>query len=317
MKNNQGGRPNSATNKPALFRPIACMKKKSSSHTFLLRVRVGRILRIFAFLLLFAVSPLFPQLVSVSVMSVYSRLNEKDSLITQKDIRLHIPGGFSTARSDWYPFVMNYEAGTDFGYCIDRPDVSLTILYNFPAFDSLKGCSRLYDASSPYYSSFYGAYLVEAPSSHPYGFCENELGELVPDAKDVARVPKYDFFELVLSEFGLAEEEGVFDWQITDIKKEPSYAGENDFYRMDALLTVNGCAHNDTGFTPSYLQYGRPYQKTDAPLAPVTLFGRLYGKYLPEKNTSVFFYIVAASKEVLEDCDRNILSHSTLSFSKN
>lgn len=293
------------------------MKKHSSSHTFLLSVHAGRSLRIFAFLLLFVVSPIFPQLVSVSVMSVYSRQNEKESLIARKNIRLHIPGGFSTAHSDWYPFVMNFDAGTDFGRSIGRDDVSLTILYNFPAFDSFKGCSRLYDVSSPYYSSFYGAYLIEAPSSQPFGFQPDENGELFPNASEAALVPEYDFFELVLSEFGLTSENAVFDWQITDIKKEPSYAGENNFYRMDALLTVNGCAHNDTGFTASYLQYGRPFGKADEPLAPVTLYGRLYGKYLTEKNTSVFFYIVAADKKVLEECDQKILSHSTLSFSKN
>ena len=39
---------------------------------------------------------------------------------------------------------------------------ALAKLYNFPAFDLRwgKGCSRLYDPTSPYYNAFYGAYLV-------------------------------------------------------------------------------------------------------------------------------------------------------------
>ena len=83
---------------------------------------------------------------------------------------------------------------------------------------------------------------------------------------------------------------------------------------MDATLTVNGSSHKYNGFTPSYLQYGKPNYSVTDPLAPVTMYGRLYGKYLEDKQVSLFFYIVAADKEVLEECDQKILSKSSLNY---
>ena len=229
-----------------------------------------------------------------------------------ENIDLSIPGGLSTLKSDWYPFVMTFEANQGFRNFTGDDSLSLTILYNFPAFSPTKGCSRLYDTASPYYNSFYGAYLVQDSEGHPYGFTIGDDGSLTPDASVVAQVPKYDFFRLVLAEFGLTSKNAVFDWNVTDISEPLSYAGEENFFRVDATLTVNGASHHDTGFTQSYLQYGRPnYPVTDS-LAPISMYGRLYGTYLEEKNTSLFFYIVAADKTVLEDCDREILSKSRI-----
>ncbi|MBQ9766720.1 MAG: hypothetical protein IJW37_01265 [Lachnospiraceae bacterium] len=241
-------------------------------------------------------------------------MNETESLLETEDITLSIPGGLSTSRSDWYPFVMTFTADGGFRRFTDDSSLSLTILYNFPAFSPTKGCSRLYDADSPYYNSFYGAYLVKDADGRPYGFTENSDGMFYPDAAAVADVPKYDFWWLVLSEFGLTGENAVFDWNVTDVSEPLSYAGEEGFYRMDATLTVNGASHAYNGFTRSYLQYGTPNFPVTEPLAPVPMYGRLYGKYLEEKGVSLFFYIVAADEGVLEECDSEILSLSTLSY---
>jgi len=290
------------------------MKRKTRKRSLLFQTKRFLTGRILALLFLFCLSPLSRVFYSMTVMSVYSKMNEKTSLLQSEGIELSIPGGLSTLRSDWYPFVMTFEANSGFQSFTRDHSLSLTILYNFPAFSPTKGCSRLYDTDSPYYNSFYGAYLVKDTDGGIYGFTRQSDGTLYPDASAVAEVPKYDFWQLVLSEFGLTGTDAVFDWNITDISEPISYAGEDGFYRMDATLTVNGSSHEYDGFTQSYLQYGTPnFPVTDA-LAPVPMYGRLYGKYLEEKQVSLFFYIVAADKEVLEECDKQILSKSAFSY---
>ncbi len=270
--------------------------------------------RFLALLLLFCLSPLSNVFFSMAVMSVYSKMNETTSLLKTEEIELSVPGGLSTLRSDWYPFVMTFEANSGFRRFTGDSSLNLTILYNFPAFSPSKGCSRLYDTTSPYYNSFYGAYLVKDADGGTYGFTQQSDGTLYPDAASVAEVPKYDFWQLVLSEFGLTRANAVFDWNITEISEPLSYAGEDGFYRMDATLTVNGSSHEYNGFTQSYLQYGTPnFPVTDA-LAPVPMYGRLYGKYLEDKQVSLFFYIVAADTTVLEECDKKILSESSITY---
>ena len=288
------------------------MKKTTNTGTLLFKQKRYLTGRILALLLLFCLSPLSRVFYSMAVMSIYSKMNEKTSLLYSEDISLSVPGGLSTLRSDWYPFVMTFEANSGFRRFTGNSALDLTILYNFPAFSPMKGCSRLYDTASPYYNSFYGAYLVKEKDGGTYGFTRHHDGTLYPDAAAVAEVPKYDFWQLVLSEFGLTKENAVFNWNITEISEPLSYAGEDGFYRMDATLTVNGSSHEYKGFTQSYLQYGRPnFPVTDA-LAPVPMYGRLYGKYLEDKQVSLFFYIVTKDPEVLEECDKKILSKSKL-----
>lgn len=266
--------------------------------------------RLLALLLLFCLSPGANLFYSMAVMGIYSKMNEAESLMNREEIHLSIPGGLSTPATDWYPFVMTFDADEGFRRFTGDPSLSLTILYNFPAFSPAKGCSRLYDTGSPYYNSFYGAYLVKDSDGTPYGFTKNTDGSLAPDAAAVAQVPKYDFWKLVLSEFGLTGKTAVFDWNITHISDPLPYGGKDGFYRIDATLTVNGASHEYKGFTPSYLQYGTPNFPVTDPLAPVTMYGRLYGTYLEEKQVSLFFYIVASDQTVLEECDQKILSKS-------
>lgn len=290
------------------------MKKKTSTVSLLFKQKRYLAGRILALLLLFCLSPLSRVFYSMAVMCIYSKMNEKTSLLYTEEIELSVPGGLSTLRSDWYPFVMTFEANSGFRRFTGDSSLSLTILYNFPAFSPLKGCSRLYDETSPYYNSFYGAYLVKDTDGDIYGFTEQPDGTFYPDTAAVAEVPKYDFWRLVLSEFGLTNKNAVFDWTVTDISEPLTYAGEDGFYRMDATLTVNGSSHKYDGFTQSYLQYGKPNFPVTDPLAPVPMYGRLYGKYLEDKQVSLFFYIVAADKDVLEECDREILSKSSLTY---
>lgn len=290
------------------------MKNRTEQKNLQYKIKKNFLGHVLALLLLFLLSPVSNVFYSMAVMGVYSKINEADSLMTTEEIDLSIPGGLTTLRSDWYPFVMTFEANSGFRRFTGDSSLSLTILYNFPAFSFVRGCSRLYDTTSPYYNSFYGAYLVKDEDGAPYGFSKTSDGTLYPDADAVAEVPKYDFWDLVLAEFGLTGSNAVFDWNITDISEPLSYAGEEGFYRMDATLAVNGASHKYDGFTQSYLQYGKPNFPVTETLAPVPMYGRLYGKYLEEKQVSLFFYIVAADEKVLEECDKNILSKSKLKY---
>lgn len=293
------------------MKPFTVFAKKKP-RTCLARAYRCKVLSYCALFLFFLVSPLFPYLTSLCVMGVYSHMNEKESLLATEEIRLHIPGGLKTVKSDWYPFVMTYCADWDFKRYTGNPELSLTILYNFPAFSAFRGCSHLYDTNSPYYNSFYGAYLIKNTSGRPFGFTETDSGQFLPNPNEAVQIPEYDFFRLVLSEFGVNRENAVFSWQVTNLSGPQNYAGLDGFTRIDAHVTVNGSSHVQNGFTPSYLQYGYPLFPCEDPLAPVSMYGRLYGTYLKEKQVSLYFYIIAADPDVLEECDRRILSKSIL-----
>lgn len=265
-------------------------------------------------LMFFIISPLFPYAVSLSVMSVYSHIHEADSIMANKGIELAIPGGGETSEDDWYPFVMTFNPGEVFGRTVGDRNLELTILYNFGAFDLRRGCSRLYDRDSDYYNSFYGAYLVtrqDGPEEEAlFGF--NEDGTM--NADEAALVPKFDLQQLVLRDFGISHSEQVFEWTEEDAAENVEYLGYEGWSRVDASLLVSGASHVKDGFRRSYLQYGSPgYDiSEDDAFKPVSMRGRIYGRYFEEWDTSVFFYILTPGKETLERCDREILSKSRL-----
>ncbi len=287
---------------------------------------------VLAVLAVFIWSPLSDYPVSLAVMKVYSGIHEQDNIMEKKGIELHIPGGSATKEKDWYPFVMTFNDDAGFQQFTGESDLKLTILYNFPAFDLLKGCSRVYDPASPYYNGFYGAYLVCREKSGreqsggneetsagandeilPYGFLAD--GSLDPEA--AAQVPRFDFQKLVLRDLGIEADELVFDWEIVNNQPKVTYLGIDGWTRADARLTVNGMQHQKEDFRRSYLQYGPPgYSlpdaRAEADFAPVDMIGRVYGRYFEEWDTSIFFYVLAADQDVLENCDRDILSQSSL-----
>lgn len=296
---------------------------------------------------LFVVSPFSKLFVSMSVMSVYSNMHEKESVTAQRGIEVNIPSG-----DGWYPFVMtfnpsrssvcaflNREAYTDENMKKskaedkDRYDnLELSIMYNFPEFDLSwgKGCSRLYDKKSPYYNSFYGAYAAALSKKSelkyetegvfdgeriteriPFGF--NADGSL--NTAEIGAVAKYDFQNPVLGDFGIKPSELVFEWTETGVYDEVDFLGDDGWQCVDADLTVNGVSHCKKSFAQSYLQYGTPNydsNKKDEPFIPTKMKGRIYAKYLPKQDISLFFYIVAADEDVLEGCDSNILRQSAI-----
>ena len=253
---------------------------------------------------------------SMTVMHFYSDSCEKDALTATEGIELNIPGGDATSERDWFPFVMTFHPGSSFGEYVGTY-TSLSILYNFGDFVPMKGCSLLYDPDSPYYSSFYGAYLVKNRNGTPYGFTYNDDRKTTGiEEEEIAAVARFDYQQLVLRDFGLSYADAVFDFEVSELSENISYAGIDGWYKIDAGLTVNGCGHEKTQFTQSYLQYGIPAFDVDENLKPVQMYGRIYGKFIEEKGVSVFFYIITADKTALEQTDAEILSKSTLSLKR-
>ncbi len=284
-----------------------------------------------ALLVVFVLSPFSKYLLSLGVMSVYSGMHERGSIMQEKGIELSIPGGAQTAETDWYPFVMTFNPSAE-SFCrfTGETDRRLTILYNFPAFDLRwgKGCSRLYDVRSPYYNAFYGAYLVtdgDAAESGPgtkADFCAADSGR-PPfgfdadgnlDLDKTGLVPQYDFEKLVLGDFGIAPQDMRFDWSVRSVRKIDEFLGYEDWTCVDADLTVSGAFHRAHGFRQSYLQYGTPKYDAypDEPFTPVSMRGRVYARYFPQWNSSIFFYVMAPSQDVVDRCDREILQKSKL-----
>ena len=272
---------------------------------------------VFLAVLIFVMSPLAPYVRSLAVMKVYSYMNEKESLMREKAIDIEIPGGGATEEDDWYPFVMTYNADSEFRQFTGKSGARLTIMYNFPAFDMWKGCSRLYDDESPYYNGFYGAYMVEGK----LGFSEGgELdgseacGSLEFDEREAAIVPEFDMKKLVLEDLGMDRSDIVFEWQTTDVKNNLSYAGYDGWTRVDADMTVSGTLHRPVENYRNYIQYGKPAYEVSADdeFAPVPMKGRLYARYFAEEDVSIYFYVMARNLEVVEACDERILSGSAI-----
>jgi len=247
-------------------------------------------------LILIAAAHFIPYAAGLGVMQIYSSIHEKQGLPERQGLTIKIPGGLATVEKDWYPRVLTYHAGKDFGRWAGEPGMELTVLYNFPAF------RRIFDPQSPYYSSFYGAYVVYGADG------ERTMEELASMAAE------YDYKELVLADLGLAEEDMVFDWKITGQEPDAEYAGIRGWTRTDAVVTTNGMAHRPDKFRRAYIQYGLPNYDVDESrqFQQVQLLGRVYGRAFEEYRCHIFFYILAKDERVMEQCDREILGRSSV-----
>ncbi len=262
----------------------------------------------------FVISPYSQYTLSLSVMSVYSKICEQESILKEKEMELEIPGGCETEEADWYPFVMTFNPSQSaIENYLGEKGARLTILYNFPAFDLRwgKGCSRLYDDTSPYYNGFYGAYILSSDSESQ----QEKLSE-EPEQQRlielIGKITQFDYQRLVIGDFPIEPNQEIFRWKIRQIKKKTSVAGSDGWLRIDADMLVNGALHQPKSFVRSYLQYGSPKYDVKMDFAPAEMKGRIYAKYFEEQDVTVFFYVLARTDEVLENCDRKMLQTALL-----
>lgn len=275
----------------------------------------------------FVISPYSRYALSLSVMSVYSKICEQESILKEKGMELEIPGGCEAEEPDWYPFVMTFNPiQSAIENYLGEKGARLTILYNFPAFDLRwrKGCSRLYDDTSPYYNGFYGAYILSSDDESQQEKRSEKAVSAVSEKtitaepnqqrliKLIGKITQFDYQRLVIGDFPIELDQETFQWKIRQIKKKASVAGSDGWLRIDADMLVNGALHQRKSFVRSYLQYGSPKYDVMTDFAPVEMKGRVYAKYLEEQDVTVFFYVLARTDEVLENCDRKMLQTAHL-----
>ncbi len=255
-------------------------------------------------------SPVGAPIRSYAVMRPYSSFCYRDSLMKTDSIRFRIPGGASTKKPDWYPFVITFNDDEGLsGYLGEQ--VEFTILYAFGHFSMRKGTSSYYDPGSDYYSSFYGGYVVKPrDKERKFGFLPD--GKVNPE--ELSKVPEYDQKVLVLSSLGCPQEKRVFREEISSVQYHVEYAGYPDWVRIDSGIETNSPVHEYKGFRQGYLQYGKPMGRfqyhEDFPVIP--LKGRVYVRYFEEFQATIVLYNMAPSWETVDECDREILSETSI-----
>jgi len=252
-------------------------------------------------------TPSFSLVKSMAVMGVYSVYEANTSMLHEAGVKLVVPGGIKTEKKDWYPFVMTFNTGDAFSNYIGR-QVEMTILYNFGYFPMNQGYASFYDQESPYYTSFYGAYSIKTEDGLPFGFRDGEA-----DEKEIGQIPAFDMKYLVLEELGAVSAE--FSYKLTRFEQVNLF-NEKDWQVFDADMIISGAMHTCHKDRRTYIQYGRPpIKETLSPdFEPVAMKGRIYGKYYPEKNISIFFYCIAREEKVIEEWEKDIMVHSKIIF---
>lgn len=258
-------------------------------------------------ILLYTQTPSFQWLKSIAVMSVYSTYEARNSVLHDEGIQIKIPGGTGTWEQDWYPFVITFNDDRGFSRYMGR-DLRMTVLYNFGYFPFWRSWSAYYDTESPYYNSFYGAYAVKVAEGEPFGF---PLGEA--DVEEMGLVPTFDMERLVLVSIGLRDP--VFSYEVTEFK-EVVLLEEEGWQLFDADMKVSGAMHTYEKDYRAYIQYGRPPMVEEAftEYEVIEMKGRIYGKYYPEEDISLFFYCIATDQDVIDAWETDIMSKSKVVF---
>lgn len=237
-------------------------------------------------------------------MKMYSSYHHHHSLVRKNNIIVDIPGGTSTPQKDWYPFVMTFN-DNNFKSKVGE-EIHLSVMYNFGAFKN--GRSTLYDENSPYYNSFYGAYIIECSEGEKiYGFNGKEV-----NIDEISAVASHDLEVLVLESMGCIKPQVSF--QNRAKSKTLDYISYSNWTVIDSDVYMNSAIHQYHRDYISYIQYGKPPKDYKGDNFPeVSLAGRIYCRYFPEYKVSILLYIIAPDFEVIEETDRTILSKTKIS----
>lgn len=255
--------------------------------------------------LVIVISPLFAFIKSITVMSIASVYEYRHSVMKDHGVEIHMKGGLSTKEKDWFPFVMTFNPIDEYFSRRVGRDASLTIMYNFGAFEYAKGASSMYNEESPYFSSFYGAYVVE-DKQQAFGFYED--GSL--NTQELSMVASYDMRVLVLRSLGC--ETAFFDYEVTAIEVVDTMVGFDGWTMMDSVIYTNSPVHESVEDHIAYIQYGRCPKVPEEDFEPITLYGRVYAKYFEQEDITVCFYVIGASESTVEETDELFLQTAEL-----
>ncbi len=260
---------------------------------------------------LFMQTPPWQYVKSLAVMSVYSAYEEQTGLLSESGLAIRMPGGSSTDGPDWYPFVMTFNGGRGLANYAGK-NISSTILYNFGAYLPFKASSLYLDPESDYYNSFYGAYVVRDLDGGVFGF--DGAGNPVVD--EIEKIPAYDMKVLVLSSIGC--DDPVFESEVLKSWQQ-DMLGFDDWFVYDASIVTNGAYHRFEKDYRAYIQYGYPKDPDDLAYPPldfetVGMAGRVYGRYFPEVDASIFFYIIARDDAMIEETEKTFIMKSKIEW---
>ena len=247
----------------------------------------------------------FSYLKSLSVMTLYDIYQNSHSIMKENGLKIKIPGGLKTLKKDWYPFVMTFN--DDSIKASLKEDIKLTVLYNFGAFK--KGISTFYDRQSDYFSSFYGAYIIESnKTSSPYGY---EGGTINTDK--IVKLARHDIDTLVLASLGCKNSQTQF--LTTRDLEETDYVNYSDWTKIDSAVYTRSPLHKYKENHQAYIQYGKPpstYKDTD--FEEVKLYSRIYCRYFEQDNVTIILYIIAPNFDIINETDSKLLSKTKIGY---
>lgn len=265
--------------------------------------RLKRLIILLLVVALYIQTPSFQWMKSIVVMGGYSTYEYYNSVLFDEGVQIKIPGGTTTTKQDWYPFVITFNDDRGFSSYLGR-DLRMTVLYNFGHFPFWRSYSSYYDVESPYYNSFYGAYAVKVDEGDAFGFKGGKANE-----DEMGMVATFDMERLVLVSIG--ERNPEFSYELTRFESV-SLLGEEGWQVFDADMRVSGAMHTYEKDYRAYIQYGRPplVEAAIEDYEVIDMKGRIYGKYYEEKDMSIFFYCIATGTDVIEEWERTIMSES-------
>ena len=163
---------------------------------------------------------------------------------------LDIKGGAYTKKKDWYPFTNVYDTTYEFSNYVDK-DMSLTVIYNFGAFDGKS--SSFYNEDSAYFAAFYGAYVIkdEEDPENIYGFDNDKV-----NIDEIAEVPLFDYKYLVVQDLGCKNP--IFEVSEFTAEYDIEYISYKDWVKIEARMLANSPSHTKKENKLGYIQYGLP-----------------------------------------------------------
>jgi hypothetical protein len=269
-----------------------------------------RAILIILLITIFLFSPFCAFIRSCAVMLPYSCYHKRNSVLYKNQIKFSISGGLHTKKRDWYPFTVYFNDDEGLSAYLGEP-VEFTVLYNFGHFQHLKGASSYYNPNSPYYSSIYGGYILKPyDKNRKFGFQEDGTLNL----EELAKIPEFDQKYLLLTSIGCPPEDKVFHVEIISTEYDLEYAGYKGWARVDLEIRTNSPVHEYRGFNQGYLQFGKPmglfHYKESFPV--IDLKGRAYARYFDEFQSTIVLYVMAPSREVVNEADQEILSDTEI-----
>jgi len=234
---------------------------------------------------------------SMAVMSVYSAMESKESVMHENNFVIKVPSS-----SGWYPFAITFNP-VNFGKW-SYTGADMSIIYNFARFRLSTLSSDIFNPQSDMNSSFYGAYALHQAEGY-FGYYGDEI-----NIDDIILTFEYDYKFLVLQDLGC--EDLVFKPVEFEIADNLEYVGYDGWTKIDAVIETNSMLHNYSENHMSYMQYGKPKTAVEKDFAVTKMYGRLYIRAFEEYNSTIIIYVMSPSTEVIENCDNEILRNTKI-----